>query len=626
MEEQSTRERLASATELEQLDLVELEICKVRPANAARIAELLWRARRDLLKARGDEPGALEADLTSALLSTDLTHRIEQATAGFFEAWVDGGGIITRAAARASKDLFARYWAILRDDRQSPIVRSKLGLALWELHAIWKRAQDDRCPRKPEVVTAILPQLFEAARALSEDADSPADGAMAACPYWQAAAFLGCLLKDFPSLAPAMEPLRLAIRGLEHDAPHWALALARAEIHIAGQSDPGAQTLVSGDRLRELLACFDRLDFRLREIGPLDVAATLVDDRTQVERLLGSPLSTIDIARRRAGVREHQANNHPSKMVRSNAWVQVATIYQNAGLTVEAGHAKQQSRILMQEAQADGEFMVVVNELEEDLKMLDQALDPLFDGAGTAEIVLQRVALSPLTRALVDPDASVRESGSVLANLATQIRIVGDRIVESTADREAGNDSLERRRVMAFEVTLACARTIPRIMQRLDEGYGSLYEKAFQFIGAAPCTGPEDRTFLELGLKYLQAGQAVAAVHILVPRVEQLVRRHLLASHVDATVLRDGSLQERTFGELLRVGEKVLPAWLARLYRVTLTEDWGLNLRNKIAHGLATETDCRIESGYLVMYLLLTIAMQSWRARSAPGHAAVEPP
>jgi len=40
------------------------------------------------------------------------------------------------------------------------------------------------------------------------------------------------------------------------------------------------------------------------------------------------------------------------------------------------------------------------------------------------------------------------------------------------------------------------------------------------------------------------------------------------------------------------LGAGTMPSALVRLLQTVFSEEWGLNLRNRVAHGLATEADC----------------------------------
>jgi hypothetical protein len=118
----------------------------------------------------------------------------------------------------------------------------------------------------------------------------------------------------------------------------------------------------------------------------------------------------------------------------------------------------------------------------------------------------------------------------------------------------------------------------------------------------------------------------VSATHIIVPRIEDVLRQHLRALGVDTTEFRrdvgDGTSRtdDATLGALMR---KSLPD--GRTVRAYLGEDlWehldsvlnsqtGLNLRNEFAHGLARARHCTPENTGIalsILYLLANAAEQ----------------
>ena len=101
-----------------------------------------------------------------------------------------------------------------------------------------------------------------------------------------------------------------------------------------------------------------------------------------------------------------------------------------------------------------------------------------------------------------------------------------------------------------------------------------------------------------------------AFLHIFVPRIEDLVRRILRALRFDMTTLRGGEIREKPFGELLREAERKngFPDKYIELLRATFTEEWGWNLRNKLAHGWSTEEDCCESNAVRVLHIGLLLA------------------
>jgi hypothetical protein len=94
------------------------------------------------------------------------------------------------------------------------------------------------------------------------------------------------------------------------------------------------------------------------------------------------------------------------------------------------------------------------------------------------------------------------------------------------------------------------------------------------------------------GLLHGLSGDFPSAVSVLVPQVEQLIRRSLKIDGIDTLyVADDGTEKEKALGSLLEMPETVStlgPNWTFEL-RALLSEQLGPNLRNDLAHGLLTD-------------------------------------
>lgn len=125
---------------------------------------------------------------------------------------------------------------------------------------------------------------------------------------------------------------------------------------------------------------------------------------------------------------------------------------------------------------------------------------------------------------------------------------------------------------------------------------------------------------LRHGLERFLGGDYVSAAHILVPRVEDVVRQHLSSIGVDTTqFIKEADGTSRTddisFGSLLRTklpdGRTVLDYFgsdLVRQMESIMLSQTGLNLRNNFAHGLARPSHCSGEIVGAVLQLLYALA------------------
>jgi len=126
------------------------------------------------------------------------------------------------------------------------------------------------------------------------------------------------------------------------------------------------------------------------------------------------------------------------------------------------------------------------------------------------------------------------------------------------------------------------------------------------------------------GFGRLIAGDPISAVHLLVPRVEDVLRQHLTKVGFDTTKYRaqEARTDDATFGGLMhaelsdgRTVRDYLGADLWEQIDSLFARQTGPNLRNEFAHGLARPRHCTPTVAglvILVLYQLAAVAARGW--------------
>jgi hypothetical protein len=130
------------------------------------------------------------------------------------------------------------------------------------------------------------------------------------------------------------------------------------------------------------------------------------------------------------------------------------------------------------------------------------------------------------------------------------------------------------------------------------------------------------------GLWYGWEGDFPAAIHMLAPQVEHMVRFHLKeAGRPTTTVDGDGIENEKGLSSLMEdpAVDQILGQDIAFEIRALFCTPSGPNLRNDVAHGLLTDTSAAsIMVGYAWWFCLRLVVLNFWnkaRPASAPGGA-----
>lgn len=108
-------------------------------------------------------------------------------------------------------------------------------------------------------------------------------------------------------------------------------------------------------------------------------------------------------------------------------------------------------------------------------------------------------------------------------------------------------------------------------------------------------------------------GDFLLFTHLIIPQIENSLRRLVGQAGGKTTSYRDGLMKERDLNQLLTEKDTdkdacaVLGEDLAWELRVLLVEQSGSNLRNRVCHGLATTAECLSPAAKYLLWLVLYV-------------------
>jgi Domain of unknown function (DUF4209) len=152
-------------------------------------------------------------------------------------------------------------------------------------------------------------------------------------------------------------------------------------------------------------------------------------------------------------------------------------------------------------------------------------------------------------------------------------------------------------------------------LDRLCERYNPTIDDVVKFLKQSPVFSVSSDVLLHQGFEAYWAGDFVKAIHILVPRVERILR-DLLAILGIPTVKtvrgHSGILDAKSMNDALQ-DERVRKALTEDLWRylfvLYIDRRGGLNLRNDLAHGLASEEMFNRAIADRVVHSLLALSL-----------------
>lgn len=145
-----------------------------------------------------------------------------------------------------------------------------------------------------------------------------------------------------------------------------------------------------------------------------------------------------------------------------------------------------------------------------------------------------------------------------------------------------------------------------------------------EFLFASPLYKPARRSIIERGVGSFVADDALAAIHILIPQLEQAIREVATVSGMPIYAQRrGGGLNLRTLDDLLRDEnvEEVLGANVTTYLRILLTDARGWNLRNNVCHGNASPAMFSAAPADRVVHAMLIIGCFHERDVNSGGDA-----
>ncbi|HEY8744731.1 MAG TPA: DUF4209 domain-containing protein [Chloroflexota bacterium] len=115
---------------------------------------------------------------------------------------------------------------------------------------------------------------------------------------------------------------------------------------------------------------------------------------------------------------------------------------------------------------------------------------------------------------------------------------------------------------------------------------------------------------VQVGIDRYFAEDYVSALHILVPQLEDAIRRILAILGVATTSFRDGVTQEKTLDSVLSTAElrQTLGEDLTTYLQYLLVGQRADNLRNKVAHGLVKKPGCSREVTQQILHCYVLLA------------------
>jgi len=193
-----------------------------------------------------------------------------------------------------------------------------------------------------------------------------------------------------------------------------------------------------------------------------------------------------------------------------------------------------------------------------------------------------------------------------LFSLLRKIHLRDGRIVDKTPPF-SDEDALTTQLNFWFQIHIKLLDFVFYRLRQVDKlSFGSImtYLKSWEFLDE------RDLPFLEKALSHYFSEDYVSALHILVPRIEHMLKSAFEQCGMPSVAIpNERQVREQTFGDFLRKEEvkKALGESIWHYIYFALIDESGLNLRNDIAHGWMKIDGCNRFTFQISIYCVLLL-------------------
>jgi len=322
------------------------------------------------------------------------------------------------------------------------------------------------------------------------------------------------------------------------------------------------------------------------------------NDQAEKQKLVKSGGNAIEQAAKEANGLTAQAMLEPL----------IAT-YRNAGLFDDAARIE---RIIRERApEANGDFKTISVPLNMTTEERDRWGDVMIGSSlqeGLGRIAYQLMLKEGSTQSSLK---DMLESAPLVATMSVAIR--GEDGL-TAAVLGSVNEDLEGRALEHGATRIGwLAPFLYFAFDRLKQKYSVTVDEILSHLSGSPIFASSDIELLRDGLEAWMAEDSVKAIHILVPQVEVAARTLLIAC--GASVLRPntwcGGYKMIGMGEVIRDAKFVssVPADVTFHLKALYVDPRGINLRNRVAHGIAGRNFLGLGLANWVVHSLLMLAI-----------------
>ncbi|WHY63653.1 DUF4209 domain-containing protein [Cytobacillus firmus] len=308
---------------------------------------------------------------------------------------------------------------------------------------------------------------------------------------------------------------------------------------------------------------------------------------------------------------EHQQGREKkSSMVKAHFLERALHHYANIGEKNKIDEMKILIRQSYEDIESNGELSPISSELSIPITTINEILNPFFevDVNEAINLISRTSTFIPKPEVIAEQTKMQMEGFPLQFLINKSIIDDGKKIIQEVEQDDSFNMSFIGNYVMRLQVGLELI--LVRLFDKLVGEKGLDSDILLNKIKSWELLDNKNEEFVERGIRRFFEGDYISSLHILVPQFESCIRRMFVKSGYVTTSIKKGIAQhEETFNEFLKREDikSALGEVFHKLVQIVMVEQAGLNLRNRIAHGLITVAECKKSINILVIYLFLLL-------------------
>ena len=152
---------------------------------------------------------------------------------------------------------------------------------------------------------------------------------------------------------------------------------------------------------------------------------------------------------------------------------------------------------------------------------------------------------------------------------------------------------------------------LAKVIDRAIEKYSLQADSSHEHVFQAPIFSEKKRELLCIGIQSYLSGSYAVAIHLIIPQIEAALRELIETSGGSIMKgVRGGGFDKKNINELLKTQQAagILGNVVVTYLRVVLTDRRGLNIRNKVFHGIWSYGNFSRIMADRVLHILLLLA------------------